>query len=155
MRRWKKIALWTLAALAALLVLTTIAGIFIVRSDRFHQYVQRRIVEEAQRATGGRVDLGGFAFDWHNLTAQVRGFVLHGKESAAEPPLLQIDSATLSLRIISVLEKKIDLASMRIERTHRFAVGPRHQFGSKHRREQRCAWVIVGDRLTDRAKFAR
>ena len=122
MRRWKKIALWTLAALAALLVLTTIAGIFIVRSDRFHQYVQRRIVEEAQRATGGRVDLGGFAFDWHNLTAQVRGFVLHGKESAAEPPLLQIDSATLSLRIISVLEKKIDLASMRIERPQAYFV---------------------------------
>lgn len=118
----KRIAFWTAAALVTLMLLATIAGIFVVRSDRFHQYVQRRIVEEAQRATGGRVDLDGFAFDWHNLTAQVRGFVLHGKESASEPPLLQLDSATLSLRIISVLEKKVDLASLRIERPRAYFV---------------------------------
>ena len=122
MRRWKKIALWTVAALAALLLLAGIAGVLIVRSDRFHQYVQRRIVEEAERATGGRVNLGNFGFDWHNLTAEVHGFVLHGKESAAEPPLLQLESATLSLRIISVLEKKVDLASLRIERPQAYFV---------------------------------
>ena len=36
MRRFKRIVLWTLAVLAALLVLASIAGVLIVRSDRFH-----------------------------------------------------------------------------------------------------------------------
>ena len=48
--------------------------------------------------------------------------MLHGKESAAEPPLLQIGSATLGLRIVSVLETKIDLASLRVERPQAYFV---------------------------------
>ena len=118
----RRIALWTLAALAALVLLASVAGVLIVRSDRFHQYIQRTIVEQAERATGGRVELGGFSLDWHNLTVQVQRFVLHGKESAAEPPLLQVGSATLGLRIVSVLETKIDLASLRIERPQAYFV---------------------------------
>ena len=122
MRRLRRIILWTLAALAALLLLASVVGVLIVRSERFHRYIQRRIVEETERATGGRVELGSYSLDWHNLTAQVRGFVLHGKESAAEPPLLQVGSATLGLRIISVLESKIDLASLRVERPQAYFV---------------------------------
>jgi translocation and assembly module TamB len=122
MRRLRRIALWTLAGLTALMLLATLAGVLVVRSDRFHQYIQRRIIEEAERATGGRVELGGYSLDWHNLTAQVRGLVIHGKESAAEPPLLQVGSATLGLRIISVFETKIDLASLRVERPQAYFV---------------------------------
>src|SRR5665213_3832126 len=122
MKKLRRIVLWTLGVLATLLLLATIAGVLIVRSDRFHQYVQRRIVEEAERATGGRVELAGYSLDWHNLTAQVQGLVIHGKESPAEPPLLQVGSATLGLRIVSVLETKIDLASLRVERPQVYLV---------------------------------
>ena len=122
MKKFRRIALWTLGVLAALLVLASIAGVLIVRSDRFHQYIQRRIVEEVERATGGRVELGGYSLDWHNLTAQVQQLVIHGKELPAEPPLLQVGSATLGLRIISVLETKIDLASLRVERPQAYFV---------------------------------
>src|SRR5512135_2286251 len=122
MRRLRRIALWTLAGLAAVLLVGAVAGVLIVRSDRFHQYIQRRIIEETERATGGRVELAGYSLDWHNLTAQVRGLVLHGKESPAEPPLLRVGSATLGLRIISVLETKIDLASLRVERPQAYFV---------------------------------
>ncbi len=68
------------------------------------------------------MELGAFSLDWHNLTVRVQDFVLHGKESPAEPPLLQIGSATLGLRIISVLETKIDLASLRIDRPQAYFV---------------------------------
>ena len=122
MKKFLRIALWTLGGLAALVLLAAIAGVLVVRSDRFHQYIQRRIVEEVQRATGGRAELAGYSLDWRNLTAQVQGLVLHGKESAAEPPLLQVGSATLGLRIISVLETKIDLSSLRIERPQAYFV---------------------------------
>lgn len=122
MRKLRRIVLWTLAGLAALLVLATIAGVIVVRSDRFYQYIRRSIVEQIERATGGRVELASYSLDWHNLTAQIQGLVIHGKESAAEPPLLQVGSATLGMRIISVLEKKIDLASLRVERPQGYFV---------------------------------
>jgi translocation and assembly module TamB len=122
MRKLRRILLWTLAALAVVLALAFITGVLIVRSDRFHQYVQRRIVEEAERATGARVELGGFSFDTKNLTAEVHGFILHGKESASEPPLASVGSATLGLRIISVLEKKVDLAFLRVEKPQAYFV---------------------------------
>ncbi len=122
MKKFRRIALWTLGVLAALVVLASVAGVLVVRSDRFHQYIQRCIVQEVERATGGRVELAGYSLDWHNLTAQVQGLVLHGKESPAEPPLLQVGSATLGLRIISVLETKVDLASLRIERPQAYFV---------------------------------
>ena len=116
MRKLKRIVLWTLTAIVVLLALATVAGVIIIRSDRFHQYIQRNIVQQIERATGGRVELANYSLDWHNLTAQIQGLVIHGKESSAEPPLLQVGSATLGMRIISVLEKKVDLASLRIER---------------------------------------
>jgi translocation and assembly module TamB len=122
MRKFRRIALWTLGGLAALLVLASITGVLIVRSERFHQYVQRRIVEEVEKATGGRLELASYSLDWHNLTAQVQGLVLHGKESPTDPPLLQVGSATLGLRVISVLETKIDLASLRIDRPQAYFV---------------------------------
>ncbi len=122
MRKLRRIVLWTLAAVAALLVLATVAGVIVVRSDRFYQYIRRSIVEQIERATGGRVELASYSLDWHNLTAQIQGLVIHGKESPAEPPLLSVGSATLGMRIISVLEKKIDLASLRIERPQAYFV---------------------------------
>ncbi|HEV8412503.1 MAG TPA: translocation/assembly module TamB domain-containing protein [Bryobacteraceae bacterium] len=122
MRKLKRIVLWTSAALAALLIMATVVGVLVVRSDRFYQYIRQRIVEQIERATGGRVELASYSLDWHNLTAQIQGLVIHGKESPAEPPLLTVGSATLGMRIISVLEKKIDLSSLRIERPQAYFV---------------------------------
>src|SRR5579862_5541530 len=113
MNRLKRVVLWTAAALLVLLVLGTIAGVLVLRSDRFRVYVQHRIVEELEKATGGRVELGRVSFDWTHVT--VDGFVLHGKESADDPPLLRVASATLGLKIISILERKVDLASLRVD----------------------------------------
>ena len=42
--------------------------------------------------------------------------VLHGDEAAGDPPLLRADSVTLSLRIISFAERKIDLASLKVDK---------------------------------------
>ncbi|MEO8098825.1 MAG: translocation/assembly module TamB domain-containing protein [Acidobacteriota bacterium] len=109
--------LWQIAAgLAGLLVLASIGGVLVVRSGWFLDYLQRRIVEEAQRATGAKVELGSVSVDWTLLRARVNGLVLHGKETAGEAPLLRVDSATLGLRIISVFERKVDLQSLRVDK---------------------------------------
>jgi len=101
-RRFSRIALRASAALAALLVIVVLAGIIVLRTQWFHDRVRERIVTEIQDATGGRVDIGAFTFDWRTLTAGVRDFTLHGTEAPGEKPLLHAESIAAGLRIVSL-----------------------------------------------------
>ena len=115
MRRLGRILLRVLLGLKlVLLVLACVAGVLILRSDRFHEYIRRTIVAKIEQATGGRVELGGFSFSASNLTAQADRLVLHGKEASDEPPLVRVGSVKIGLRILSVMERKVDLASVSV-----------------------------------------
>ena len=103
-------------ALVILCVLGGVAGVLVVRSGWFREQVRQSIVTQVETATGGRVELGSFAFDWSNLTASVAPFVLHGKEAASAAPLVRIDSIVLGLHVLSLLERKVDLATLRLDR---------------------------------------
>lgn len=114
MKRPFKFALILAGALVALLVVLVVAGLIVLRSAWFHDYVRDKMVAAIEKATGGRTEIGGYAFDWRSLTAQVNGFVLHGTETDA-PPLFQAQTITARLKIISLLEKKIDLEAVDVK----------------------------------------
>jgi translocation and assembly module TamB len=116
MRKIGRVALRVLAAVVVLLIVCAIAGVLVERSGWFREMVRRRIITEIEDATGGRVELGSFTYDWAHLSASVAPMVLHGKEPEGEPPLLRIQSITAGLRIISMLERKVDLSSLRVAR---------------------------------------
>ena len=63
-----------------------------------------------ERATGGHVEIGSFSYNWRDLTAEVKSFVLRGTEPASAPPLFRADKIQIGFRIISALEKKVDIA---------------------------------------------
>lgn len=112
MKKWlKRIAV----ALAGLLLVTGIAAVFVLRSQWFLDQLRQGIIDQAQRATGAKVELGGLAFDWTTLQARVDRLVLHGKEPAGEDPLLRLNSATVGFKIISAFERKVDLLSLRVD----------------------------------------
>src|SRR4051794_29979615 len=73
------------------------------------------MIAEIERASGGRAEIGAFHFDWKSLTAEVAPFVLHGTESAAERPLFQADSVRVGLKIISMMRRDIDIASVTVD----------------------------------------
>jgi translocation and assembly module TamB len=114
-RRLGRVLLRIFAALILLAAVCALTGVLVFRSGWFYELVHRRMVMEIEKATGGRVDIGNFAFDWTKLEAQVGPVVLHGKESASEPPFVRVASVTAGLRIVSMMERKIDLASLRLE----------------------------------------
>ena len=116
MRRAIRYALYGLAGLASLAVLLTVAAVVILQTPWFDNQVRSRIVSEVEKATGGRVELRSFDFDWHTLTAEVRDFTVHGTEAAGEAPLFRADSVRVGLKIISVFEKKVDLRSVEVRR---------------------------------------
>ena len=112
MKKWlKRIAL----ALAGLLIVAGVAAVFVLRSQWFLEQLRKGIIDQAQRATGAKVEIGGLSFDWSTLKARVDNFVLHGKEAAGEDPLLRLNSATVGFKIISAFERKVDLLSLRVD----------------------------------------
>lgn len=115
MTRARHLTLQFLAAAAILLVVCAVAALLVVRSGWFRELVRARIVTEIESATGGRVEVGNFSFKWETLTAKVSPLVLHGTEPASDAPLLQIESVSIGLRVISMLERKVDLASVTVD----------------------------------------
>jgi translocation and assembly module TamB len=102
-------------ALVLLAIACAIGGLLVVRSGWFHERVRESIITGMERATGGRVELGNVSFDTLRLIAKAGPLVLHGTEAPGEGPLLQIPSISLGLRILSVLEHRVDLSSVRVE----------------------------------------
>ncbi len=114
-RRTKRLWRWMFGA-AALCVLAAVVGLFVVRSAWFQEKVRDRIVSEVERVTGGRVEIGSFRFNWETMTAEVAPFVLHGTEPAAARPLFRANSIRVGLKVVSMMERDVDIRSLTVER---------------------------------------
>ena len=89
--------------------------------------MRRRVIAEVERSTGGKVEIKSFDYKWQTLTAEFHGFVVHGTEPPGAAPLLNIDTLRITLRIISVLERSVDLDSLVVEHPQfNLLIGPRH-----------------------------
>jgi translocation and assembly module TamB len=107
-RRARRI--WIAAGIVVGLALVlAVSAILVLRSDWLRGKVRDRIVAEVEKATGGRAEIGAFRFDWKQLRAEVDGFVLHGSEPAGGPPLLRADAIVVGIKVISVVERSVDL----------------------------------------------
>jgi translocation and assembly module TamB len=115
MKRSAKWALWIIGGIVSLLLLLGLAAVLILPSSWFRDKVRDRMVVEIERASGGKTEIGAFRFDWKNLTAEVAPFVLHGTESASERPLFRAESIKVGLKIISMLKRDIDIASLVVD----------------------------------------
>ena len=82
------------------LVLLLAAGILVVRSRAFHHYLLATVVEEAQQAIGGRVELGDFTLHLAGARVDLYRIAIHGTERDPQAPLLRADHLGLGLRII-------------------------------------------------------
>ncbi len=115
MRRLAKIVTFSFLGVAGLALVVLVAGVVLAQSEWFKNKIREKIVAVTERATGGRVEIGAFSYDWRELTAEVAPFVLHGTEPASAPALLRVDKITIRLRIISLFEKKVDVAALGFE----------------------------------------
>ena len=115
MTRARHLTRQCLAAAAILLVVCAVAALLVVRSGWFRELVRQRIVTEIESATGGRVEVGNFSFKWETLVAKISPLVLHGTEPGSEAPLLRVESVSIGLRVISMLERKVDLAFVTVD----------------------------------------
>src|SRR5580700_4480362 len=86
---------------AGLFLVVVLAGVAVVRTGWFRNYVREKIVSTVEDDTGGKVDMRTFDFDWRGLQAEVTGFVIHGTEPAGEAPLFVAPDIVLRLSLFS------------------------------------------------------
>jgi translocation and assembly module TamB len=113
-RAWK-VAIPCCAGLLILVMILIVTGVNIAQSDWLREKVRDRIVAETERATGGKVEIGQFRFDWKTLQAELDGFTIHGTEPAGAPALARIGKLVIGLKVISLMERDVDIVFARVE----------------------------------------
>ncbi len=115
-QRLMRIAAWFWAASTAFLLLSVIVVAILLHSTRFHNYVIRTVEEQAQQSLGVRVKVQNFALNLSHLDLDIYGVTVDGASPYTNPPLLQLQHAEASVRIVSVLRKKWYLDNIRLDR---------------------------------------
>jgi len=105
---------WIGAGGLAGLALVFVAAVLVLRSAWFNEKVRERVVSTVETATGGRVEAGSFQFDWRRLRAQIGAFAIHGTEAAGKPPLFRARTVAVGLKIISILERRVDIQYLEV-----------------------------------------
>ena len=104
-----------LAALQLFFLVGTIAGYFYLKSDSFKKLALRKIVEQADKATGGKTQIGGLDFNLSTLTAHLYNITLRGTEAPDQSPLLHADKLTLGVHILSIMRHQFSLRELLID----------------------------------------
>jgi translocation and assembly module TamB len=89
-----------------------LALVYIIGSGLADRWARRRIVEELEKATGARAELGNFHIVWRTLHVRFNGLTLHGREPAGTPPLFHADRLEVDIHVDSLWGRKISLGSV-------------------------------------------
>lgn len=116
MSRRTRIAVFSVLVMIGVALAVVVAAAVIAQTGWFRNKVREKIVSVAEKATGGRVEIGAFNYRWSAMTAEAGPFVLHGKEPPSDPPFFRAEKIQIGLKIISILEKQVDIASLTMEK---------------------------------------
>jgi translocation and assembly module TamB len=97
---------------AALAIVMGLALAYAIASGLVDRWARQTIVEELQKATGARVELGNFHFGWRLLSARFDGLTLHGREPVGSPPLFHAGVLEFDIHVESFWGRKISLGSV-------------------------------------------
>ncbi|MBZ5542681.1 MAG: translocation/assembly module TamB domain-containing protein [Acidobacteriia bacterium] len=97
-----------LGALAALLALAFAA----MSTPWFQRMLERRVVQNLEALTGGRVEVQRFRFRPLVLQVILRGLVLHGRQLPGESPLFTAGAVVVRIKPLSLIRRKLLLQSL-------------------------------------------
>jgi translocation and assembly module TamB len=101
-----------MALAVAVVIVFALVLTYIVGSGLADLWARRTILEDLEKTTGARVELGNFHFDWRSFRVRVDGLTLHGREPAGTPPLFHAEKLEIQIRVESFWGRKISLGSV-------------------------------------------
>jgi translocation and assembly module TamB len=107
-RRWWKYALIVVGAG----LLSLFAALWYIHTDSFQAYVRRRMIEEVERITAGRAEIGSFHVVPFQMQVEVRDITVHGSEGPNEVPLAHADHLIAKVKVVSLLRTEFGFHSV-------------------------------------------
>jgi translocation and assembly module TamB len=97
--------------------LAIVAGlIWYLGSPGFQDFVRTKVIAGLEETTGGRVELQDFRWKLAKLEFEAGNLTIHGTEAPDQAPYARVDRAMIRLRIISVLQRRVHLRYVGLER---------------------------------------
>src|SRR5258708_12307399 len=93
-------------------IIFALALVYIIGSGIADRWARARIMEQLEKATGARVELGNFHLDWRTLHVHFDGLTLHGREPAGTLPLFHPDRLDIDIHVQSFSPPKLSLAAL-------------------------------------------
>jgi translocation and assembly module TamB len=112
----KRVIFVSAGVIALLLAAAAGVGVWVVRSGWLTEKIRAGIVAEAEKATGGKVDLGALRLNWRTRVAEIDHLVIHGTEAVGQAPLLAIDRVRVTLRILSIVQRDVAIEQIEADR---------------------------------------
>ncbi len=107
-----RIALISAGTVVLILAIAIVSVIVAFRSGWVREKIRERVVAAAEKATGGKVEIGALRIDWKTLTAEIDNLVVHGTEPAGSTPLLAVKRVVIGFKVLSFIERKFNVASV-------------------------------------------
>jgi len=105
-----------LGLFVGLAVILGLAITYLIATGFADRWARRTIVDELEKTTGARVELGNFHIAWRELTVRFDGLTLHGREASGSPPLFHADTLVFDINIDSFWGRKISLSNVEMSR---------------------------------------
>ena len=97
-----------------LAVLAILAAL--IDTDGVHKALLRFARQQASKALGANVQIGNLVLHWGSLSLDIYSVKIAGAGPHPNPPLLQLQHAEVSVRIVSIFKRKWYLSSLRIDK---------------------------------------
>ena len=105
-KKWKKIVLWSLAAIIVALVGTVVTLVLLLdHSEGFRHSILAKVERSVQESTGARLEVRDFKLRMSNLSLDLYNVVVHGSEPDSSRPLMAVDHLQVGLTIDSLLNR--------------------------------------------------
>jgi translocation and assembly module TamB len=106
-KKWKKIVLWSLAAIIVLLLGGVMTLVLLLdHNESFRHSILAKVEKSVQESTGARLEVRDFKLRMSSLSLDLYNVVVHGTESDPSKPLAAVDHLQVGLTIDSLLNKK-------------------------------------------------
>ncbi len=117
MKRWKKIVLWSLAAIIVLLVGTVVTLVLLLdHNEGFRHSILAKVEKSLHESTGAQLEVRDFSLRLSNLSLDLYNVVVHGTESDPSKPLMAVDHLQVGLTIDSLLNRKWHVRDIIVDR---------------------------------------
>jgi translocation and assembly module TamB len=114
---WQRLAIWIGIGLAALIVIVIVAGVILLQSNWFHQYLLGVAQEKASATLGTQVRLRDYTLSFSGIspTADLYNVAVEGAQPYPNPPVLTADHIRAAVRVVSILHLQWYLNELRID----------------------------------------